>query len=259
MKNTTTRIANLPMYDWPEIEHAHDNLWYSIQKKLNSSGVDAPKLLYRDDDLFSIWQNEEMLIGQTCGWPFANMLGDCCIPIAAINYDIEDCPPGTYNCVYIGQSKKDIRFLKDRETLLEAGKIAVNSNISQSGFHVFKEITKLPSDVGVPEDIRLVTGSHRSSIAAVAEGKAQLAAIDTVCFELARAHDPDIVKNVSVLGRSIPKPGPPIVTSKRFKGIIPALLEALAFGIYNLSEADQKALLIRGMEPARADNYKIYL
>jgi len=247
------------MYDWPETEHAFNNLWYAIQKKLNSSDIAAPKLLDRDIDSFSAWMSEELLISQTCGWPYANMLSDYCIPFAAMHYDIEDCPPGTFNCVYIGQSKKDIHFLKSHEKLLEAGKIAVNSDDSQSGFHVFREITKMPSKKGIPEANRLMTGSHRNSIRSVAEGEAQLAAIDTVCFEMAKKYDPDIVKNVSVLGRSIPKPGPPIITAKRFKGIIPALLEALAFGIYSLSDADKKTLLIKGLTPARAQEYDVYL
>jgi len=247
------------MYDWPETAHALDNLWYSIQKKLNSSEVYAPKFLTRGKDAYLTWQDPNLLIGQACGWPYANRLRHYCKPFACIDYDIKDCPPGTYNCVYIGQSKKDIRFLKDNESLIEAKKIAINSSDSQSGFHVFKEITKTPSHTAIPESIQYITGSHRNSIKAVAEGNAQIAAVDTICFELARRHDPDIVKNVSVLGRSIAKPAPVLMTSHFHKGLIPALLEAIAYGIYNLSEEDKETLLIKGLTPCNDINYDVYI
>jgi len=259
MRTQTNKIASLQMYDWPETSEALDNLWYLIQKKLNSSQVPSPKLLTRDDDFLSIWKNPHLLVSQTCGWPYANMLREHCVTFARFDHDIEDCPSGYYNCVYIGQSKKDIRFLENFEAFLSAKKIAINSDDSQSGFHVFKEITKAPSDKAIPKSHRVITGSHRNSIKTVAEGKARIAVIDAVCFELARRYDPDIVENVAVLGRSLPVPGLPLITSKMHRAIIPSLLEAIAFGVYNISEEDRKTLLIKGIVPSRDAEYDVFL
>jgi len=245
------------MYDWPETEQALNRLWYTIQRKLNSSEIIAPKFLERQ--VITAEKRRDLMLGQVCGWPLVNLYDKCYVPFAKIQYDIQDCDPGEYNSVYIGQSKKDIRFLESHSDLLEADKIAVNSEDSQSGFQVFSEITGLPAEVSIVESNRIITNSHRKSIESVALGKAQIAAVDTVSFELARKFDPEVVQNVSILGRSISRPAPPLVTATRFSGIIPALLEAIAFGVYNLSDEDKEILMIKGLLPARRTDYDVYL
>ena len=147
-------LASLSMYDWPETASALDRLWALIQANLANENLEAPLDLTRTDDVFDLWMQPEMLIGQTCGWPYVSHLRDRVIPFARIVYDL-DCEPGHYYSVYIGQSPSDADYLKDGQSLLDAGKIAINGDDSQSGFHVYKEITGEFSPDAIPEDNRL--------------------------------------------------------------------------------------------------------
>ena len=78
-----------------------------------------------------------------------------------------------------------------------------------------------------------VTGAHAASLAAVAEGRAGLAAVDCVTFGLLARHQPELVARVAVVAESPPSPGLPLVMSARHPAATlaaarDALLEALA-------------------------------
>ena len=41
-------VASLPMYDWPEVQWAHDALWAALAMRLRAHGIEAPDRLDRD-------------------------------------------------------------------------------------------------------------------------------------------------------------------------------------------------------------------
>ena len=215
------------MYDWPETGAALDQFWGLIGKNLKNSGIDAPVSLSRSREIARLWTDENLLVGQTCGWPYANRLRGKVIPFARFDYGLDDCPPGFYNSVYIGRSPEDRKYLQDTGSLLSAGKIAINGDDSQSGFHVFREITGEYSPAAISPDNRVITGSHRNSVKSVANGNAQIAAIDAVAFELSRRYDPKLTSNVTVIGHSVPKPGLPLITSPANKIHVKTLYGAI--------------------------------
>ncbi len=59
----------------------------------------------------------------------------------------------------------------------------------------------------------IVTGSHEASLEAVAEGRADLAAIDCVTFGLMKRLRPGLIGRVAVVAESVASPGLPFIAA----------------------------------------------
>lgn len=251
-------LATLSMYEWPETKSALDRFWQLIAKHLHENGITAPANLIRTDKIHTLWNDENLLIGQTCGWPYANLLRSKVTPFARFDYGLPDCSPGNYYSVYIGQEPKDARFLESIDAIQVAEAIAINGADSQSGFHVFAEIIGKPVAEKIPANLQVISGSHRNSVTAVALGKARIAAIDAVSFELSRTYDPASSRKVSVIGKSNPVPGLPLITANKHKEKIPHLFKAISDAVSQLSKADRQTLMIRNVVPANDSDYDVF-
>jgi len=246
------------MYDWPETAHAIDILWSHIHNALAKRDVEAPVALERSTHPVALWSKPELLIGQTCGWPYANYLAEQVIPFARFHYDLDGCPPGYYNSVYIGHHDDDYDHIASPRAFQFVEKIAINSDDSQSGFHVFEEITGEPSEEAISRERRVVTGSHRNSIATIANGDANIAAIDSVAFELAKRYVAEDVSRIVVLGNSRPKPGLPLITSREHVSLAPILFEAVSEAVDEAPMDVLDTLLIKGVVRAKPSDYDAF-
>ena len=74
----------------------------------------------------------------------------------------------------------------------------------------------------------VTTGSHQESVRCVAEGRADVAAIDCVTFALLRAHRPELLNGVAVFGRTPPLPGLPIIAASGSPHVAPLRRTTLA-------------------------------
>lgn len=243
------------MYDWPETSHPLDVLWSHIQNHLAQREIDAPVKLDRDIRPEALWSRPELIVGQTCGWPYTNYLKEQVVPFARFHYDLPDCPPGDYNSVYIGHDDDDYDHLTSPQAFEFVEKIAMNSDDSQSGFHVFSEITGKPAEQCIAKEKRVVTGAHRNSISAVANGDANIAAIDAIAFELAKYYEPESVSKIVVLGNSKPLAGLPLITSKDNAHLTPLLYEAIEQALEETPEDILQRLLIKGLVKAKPSDY----
>lgn len=255
MNTPITPLATLSMYDWPEVSHAIDVLWSHLQNQLTQRNIAAPLKVDRDTNPIALWSKPELIVGQTCGWPYANYLKEQVTPFARFDYDLPDCPAGDYNSVYIGHDDDDFDHLKSAKAFEFVEKIAMNSDDSQSGFHVFSEITGKLAEDSIAKEKRVVTGAHRNSISAVANGDANIAAIDAVAFELAKHYEPEAVSKIVVLRNSKPKPGLPIITSKDNEHLVPLLFEAVQEGVRETPQDVLETLLIKGVVHAKPSDY----
>ena len=91
---------------------------------------------------------------------------------------------------------------------LAGATVAVNSPNSLSGTLLFDAFLG-----GVASRVvRITTGAHVDSMAAVAAGRARAAAVDAVTFALLQRHRPEAVRGLRVLGRTPTMPALPFVT-----------------------------------------------
>jgi hypothetical protein len=232
-------IAALPMYDRPELRRDTDALWAAIRDALRAMGLDAPDTLTRDGDLWDTWQSPDLILAQTCGLPFRARLHDRVTLVATPDYGLPGCPPGHYRSVILA-----------RDAILPAQpRVAVNDALSQSGWAA---LHGWAGAQGVPLGPVTLTGSHAASARAVAEGRADLAAIDAQTWcQLVRFDQADPALEIA---RTPPTPGLPLITAV---GRDPApIREALSGALAALPEATRDALDLRGFVRIDASLYR---
>jgi ABC-type phosphate/phosphonate transport system substrate-binding protein len=237
------------MYDWPEVSSRWNSLWKLVRAELSSRGIDAAETLARVADHEAQWTDPDLVIGQTCGWPFVSALKESVVPFARFDFGLGG-RPGDYHSVFItNDDASPHELLGD-----PAATIAINAYNSQSGFRALSELAGHPARLSASRF--LVTGGHRNSIREVAAGRAQLAAIDAQSWKLALAHEPAAAQ-VKIASRSSDVPGLPLITAPAFAAITGDLFAAMDAALDQLSGEDRAALGAGALVPARAEDYAV--
>ena len=199
-------IASLPMYDRPETEDAFDLLWAKIRNKLLDTGISAPERLVRGHGAtMTAWTEKKLLISQTCGLPFRKFLLGKVSLIGTPDYGYRACPRGHYFSCLIANAEDGHREFSQ----FNGRRLAFNELTSQSGWAAPMAEAKR---AGIRFGSYLQTGSHKSSALAVAEGRADLAALDVNSWGLIKRFD-DFASSLRALGETRPTPGLPFITA----------------------------------------------
>lgn len=225
-------IAALQMYDWPEIGQATDQWWAGLARHLE---IDLP--LSRPADFTAPWYRGDLILAQTCGYPFTHALKGLVKLVATPHYDADGCDGPDY-C--------SIVFARDRRPLQDyRGTIAaVNTADSMSGMLALKLVFAPHAKAGWFFSGAVETGGHMNSMAAVRGGQADVCAIDCVCVGLARRYRPEALHGLVEIARSPAVPGLPWITRA---GDPPSIRDGLAqaFADPDLRTA-REALLLSG-------------
>ncbi|MFP4274079.1 MAG: phosphate/phosphite/phosphonate ABC transporter substrate-binding protein [Paracoccaceae bacterium] len=225
-------IATLPMYDRPETAAAHDAYWRAIRARLGH----GPEALRRDGDPWAAWRAPDLLLAQTCGLPFRSRLHGSVALVGTPDFGLEGCAPGYYRSIFVARAD-DPGELAD----FAGRRFACNDPLSQSGWaapaiHF--------SDAGLEFGPLLWTGGHAASARAVAEGRADLAAIDAMSWRLIRRHDA-FAARLREVAATLPTPGLPYITADA--GLVAPLGQAIASAISDLPERHRAALCLQGL------------
>jgi ABC-type phosphate/phosphonate transport system substrate-binding protein len=238
-------IAALPMYDWPQVAAATDRLWQGIRDRLRDAGFAAPERLSRGDSVWDIWESADLVLAQTCGMPYRTRLHGQVNLVATPDYGLPDAPPGHYYSEIVVRADEpgEVGDFIDRT-------LAFNGQDSQSGWAAPQNHV---ANLGLRFTRTLHTGAHRESARAVADGRADIAAIDAVTWRLYAAHFPAEAARLRVIAHTAPTPGLPLITSRSRPPA--ALAEAVAGAIEALALPDRAALGIRGIVAIPAAAY----
>lgn len=243
----TAGRAGLPMYDFPEIAEATDAWWSGLAAAFHRAGVPGvPDRRYRPNDPAALWANSSLLFAQTCGFPLTHAFAGKLTPIGTPCYRAEGCSGSFYrSVVVVGRDRAGTALEEFRGAVT-----AVNQPDSQSGWNALAALAApLARDGRFFGDVRL-TGGHAASLAAVAEGAADLAAIDAVTFALLGRYRSQAVAGVRTLTVTEPAPGLPYVTRADMPEDVQVRLSmGLAEAAADPALADvREALLIEGVE-----------
>ena len=164
-------IASLPMYARPELDYAISLLWDLIRKNLTKKGIPAPITLSQDAQDIISWLDPGLVLSQTCGMPYRNILHGKVQLVGTPNYDLPNCLPGHYFSVIVVQKNDPRLLLKDYDQAV----LAYNMEASQSGYaaplnHAAAQGIHFPN--------RIESHGHLKSAEMVVSGKADIAAIE---------------------------------------------------------------------------------
>jgi ABC-type phosphate/phosphonate transport system substrate-binding protein len=241
------------MYDWPEVAWATDALWRSVAERLNAADIAASETLDRSRSSEEVWRDPGLVLSQTCGFPVATRLRDFVRLVATPIYDVEGCDGPRYSSFIVASSAERGGPLAD----FAGRRVAFNSRDSLSGYVTLVAALR---EAGLrPDQLEWVeTGSHRASVRAVAEGRADLAAIDALCWALALSFEAEAVSRLQTIGQTPLRPAPPTITSagrspEEVEAIRAALSDAAAS---RATEEARRALRIDGVAVLGAADYE---
>ena len=249
----TGYIAALPMYDWCETRSETDAEWAWLRGLIRDAGFDAPDRRslrnadlppvpggIRDEagtilapdpatlppdelDFHALWLHPKLLLAQTCWGPMELGLANHVTFVGQPSYDGFEGGRGELyssailmrrsagNSYGVAAPSSDSPFIPlDR---MRGKRLAYNSLDSMSGIMALtRDLEALGEGLEIFSE-RIATGAHRASIAAVAEGRADVCAIDCRSWRLAQLYKPQAA-DVEPVGWTGKRKGLPFITSK---------------------------------------------
>jgi ABC-type phosphate/phosphonate transport system substrate-binding protein len=237
-------IAALPMYDWPETHDEIDAEWAGIRDRLRAQGVEAPERLARRNadlpavpggirdvagrliapdpaslppdelDLGTLWRHPRLLFCQSCWGPLeAGLLAHVEI-VGQPDYSAFEGGNGEFYSSALVMRAGDSFEAADGLPfdLFRGLRLAFNSPDSMSGLLALRQDLKaLGEGLGIFREL-VETGSHRASLIAVAQGRADVAAIDCRSWSLFRCFEPN-AQVLTPVGWTTPRKGLPYIRS----------------------------------------------
>jgi ABC-type phosphate/phosphonate transport system substrate-binding protein len=240
-------IASLPMYARASNKAAHETLWGLIRDGLRAKGISAPDGLDHGIGHMDGWAHPDLVLGQICNMPLRTALMDKVTVIGASDYGLDGCAPGYYRSAFVVR-----RDCPTNDPLDMIGaRFVCNEPLSQSGYGS-AQLWALTH--GKQFQLRAATGSHRACIAAIAEGRGDIAAIDaqTWRIECNETRQTDALK---VIGHTAPTPGMTFITRK---GQDPQpYFDTIKVAIDQLPTETAEALGLKGIVFLGADAYDL--
>jgi len=219
-------IAALPMYDFPELRTETDGLWTRLAGSLIASGMrNIPRNLTRSLSHYALWRHPHLLLAQACEYPIATDHAGAVRLVATPRYTAEGCNGASYRSAILVRRQDPAETLED----MRNRRCAVNEHSSNSGMNLLRSaIAPLANGKSFFRDV-IFSGSHRRSIEMIADGQADLAAIDCVTLAHLRAFAPHRTNALRVLSWTEQSPSLPFVTAAGTDdATLRALREALA-------------------------------
>ena len=212
-------VAALTMYVEPaEVRAAYRQLADAVARRLDVELAPAP------EELPTLWSHPDLLLAQTCGYPWATRLRGQVRLVAAPRYDFEGCA-GAEHCAFILVPETlEAESLAD----LRGKRVALNGLDSNTGMNLLRHAVAPLAERGRFFGEVIVSESHANSLALLQQGHADVAAVDAVTYGYLRRAQPERVDGLCLLQRTRPSPTLPFITAvSRSDAEVDALRAAL--------------------------------
>jgi ABC-type phosphate/phosphonate transport system substrate-binding protein len=251
---TALRSVALPMY--LSKRQALVSLWDVLQTSLRQAGcAGVPQALDWPEDLLAHWRDPQLLLGQTCGYPLTHALAGAVQLVGVFRYSAPGCDGIFCRSQLVARTEDAGRPLADFRGL----RVAFNSDDSQSGYNALRAAVAPLARHGRFFAEALATGGHAASMAAVQQGRADIAAIDCVTLDGLRRNMPQTVAGLCTIGQTLAYPGLPLITGHATSvAELQTLQAGLAALVRDPSAADALAALgIIGFQTLPLDTYQV--
>ena len=259
-------IAALPMYDWPEVHGEVDAQWARLRDAFRLKGIDAPESIARRNgdlptvasgihdaagqliapdpatlppdelDFHRLWLHPALLFAQTCWGPMELGLAEHVQVVAQPSYDaFEGGQGGLYSSALVMRADDKASVPSPAD-----GKAVIPLDLIRGTRFTFNSLDSMSGAIGLTRDLeamgesldifgsRSESGGHRSSIVAIAEGRADVAAIDCESWALAQRFE-SAARGVKVVGWTARRKGLPFITARTTpESTVTAMREAIA-------------------------------
>lgn len=175
---------------------------------------------------------DRLVVRHMCGITLATAPADAWRYLATPVIGDPAVPRGHYNSLIITPRDDGLAEVGDFDPAIHAA--AINEPGSFSG--AITLAAHLATAFGVELTSTVQSGAHLKSVTMVAQGKAQLAAIDRTSFSLARHDRPDDVAKVRVIGETAFHPAPPLVADGRLDDDLVAALRTTLLSLPSMPE-----------------------
>jgi ABC-type phosphate/phosphonate transport system substrate-binding protein len=225
-------------------------LWHCLRDSLRRNGFEAPEQVSTITPRIDGWLHPDLILGQTCGLPYITRLCDRVELVGTPDYGVAGCAPGFYHSTLV------VSATDRRQHLAEflGATFAVNDMDSQSGYGAMMRAAAPFAQAGRFFGRAIRTGSHDASMRLVAEGLADIAAIDSVTWRMSRTFDPR-TQGLKSIGTTEPTPGLPFIAAKGRFDV--RLFDAARAGITALPDDTRCAFGLRGVVPLRRADYEV--
>lgn len=252
-------IAALPMYN---VTPRHALLWRALLHDAlaafaRSDGglVDTTILGEPFGDLMTLWRHDDLLLSQTCGFPYRVLgLADAVHLIATPIFDADGCEGPRYRSVIVVSATARARGATNLAAC-HGLRAACNSEDSHSGMNALRHAVAPHARAGRFFSSVQWTGSHIESLRALAAGLADVAAIDCVTFALLRDARPDLLADVETIGMTASAPGLPFIASRALDERQATLLREALDTAHAADLARSRVLRLRGFARLARGDY----
>lgn len=161
-------------------------------------------------DLLPHWRDDQLLLSQTCGYPFVELLPDVQL-VGTFLSSAQGCDGQRYRSWLVARSADENLTLSD----FRGRRAVCNSNDSHSGFNSLRYVIAPLAQDGKFFSATRFSGSHRQSLAALRAGEADIAAIDCITWALLRRNFPQELAGLEIIGETPLCAALPLITSAK--------------------------------------------
>jgi len=212
-------VAALTMYVEPvEVRDAYRQLAEAVALRLGATLEPAP------EELPALWTHPELLLAQTCGYPWATRLRGQVRLVAAPRYIFDGCVDAEHCAFILVSETLDASSLAD----LRGKRVALNGLDSNTGMNLLRHAVAPLAERGRFFGEVIVSESHANSLALLQQGHADVAAVDAVTYGYLQRAEPERVAGLRLLQRTRLSPTLPFITAaSRSDAEVEALRAAL--------------------------------
>ncbi len=234
------------MYPFESVRWAWDALWSALGERV----AWLPPALEHSGDARARWSDPDCAVNHVCGWPLARWFADEHRVLGAFSLSIPEADGHRYRSTLV--SPHDVAL---PDLIAADVGVVANDVDSLSGW-----ISLLNATVGTHDawpGVVTFSGAHVESLRTLAEGNADLAAIDSWSLALIEREQPDLVSGLHRLGLGpwVPSPAVTVRTSVSIADgdrLAEALVDVLAD---DASLPIREALFVDGFVRLTIDDY----
>jgi ABC-type phosphate/phosphonate transport system substrate-binding protein len=240
-------VAALTMYSEPgAVRAAYEDL---VQEVARRFGVALQP--YVEAELASLWLHPELLLAQTCGFPWASSLQGKVKLVASPQYTLPGCDGATHCSFILVPESSPARSLAD----LRQKRAAINSQDSNSGMNLFRHAIAPLSQQGGFFSSVVESGGHIRSMEMLQQGLADAAAVDAVTYGYLQRDAPERIAGVRILAKTVKSPTLPLITAATRSDEEVNLLRQILSNVVVDRPDIARTLAIKGFKAAAESKY----